>query len=228
MKFIKYLLLVFIVQCKLSESYSQEMKVVRDFRAIGEVEVIKSVYKKWEISLGTKLLLEHNASRFGEFDLDAGISYKLLKFVSLGIGYRWSENRNKFNDFIIKNRLRGDIDLIAKIKRLKADYRISYQNIDDDYFQNNETATSKNILRNRLQLKYNIRKSQIFPFFYVEHYGQLGEKGKYGIKLKSAIGTGYSINKKHEIKTYFRVDRELNKKNPYLYYSVGVGYSYIF
>jgi hypothetical protein len=228
MKVIKFFLLVFLAQSLFCGLYSQEMKVVQDFRAIGEVEITKSVYKKWEINLGTKLIVEHNVSRFGELDLDAGVSYKLLKFVSLGIGYRWSENRNKFNDFIIKNRLSGEIDFIAKIKRLKADYRICYQNIDDEYFQTNETAINKNILRNRLQFKYNIRKSPISPFLYVEHYGQLGEKGNYGIKLKSALGANYSINKKHELKVYYRIDRELNKNMPYLYYSVGVGYSYSF
>jgi hypothetical protein len=228
MKSIKYLVLVLVTQFSLLESYGQKIKVVRDFIIIQEVEAVKSLADKWEFNLGAKLLAEKDASRLGEFDLEAGISFKPIKIISIGLGYRWSESRNKYNDFVIKNRLSGDIEFALKTRRLKTDYRIRYQNIDDDYFQSDVPTKNRNILRNRLQMKYNVRNSRLFPFLSVEYYGQIGEKGKFGIKLKSALGAGYSINKKHSIKAYFKIDRELNAKNPYLFYGLGACYTFNF
>jgi hypothetical protein len=211
-----------------NKSYCQKTKVVQDFIFIPETEIVKSISENWEISLGSKIQLEHNSTQIGEFDLEAGTSYKLFKYISLGLNYRYSESRNKDDEFISKNRIRAEIDANTRIRRFKADYRISFQNIDDDYFQTSDTSISRNILRNRIQLKYNIRKSPISAYTYLEHFGQLSDNNKYGIKVKFALGLNYSINRNHNIKIYYRIDKELNNSIPYVYYYLGFCYEYNF
>jgi hypothetical protein len=228
MHFIKYLLLGFVAQFIISDSYGQKTKTVQDFRIIQEISVIKNFSRKWEVSLGPRLILQHDVTQIGEFDIDAGVNYQVFKYATIGAGYRWSENLNKSDEYIVKHRLRGELDLFAIIIRLKAEYRICYQNIDDDLFLSNDTIISRNVLRNRIQLKYNIRKCPITPFLYVEHFGQINRKDHYGIKFKSSIGLDYSINKRHDLKLYYRVDRELNDKDPYTYYYLGLCYEYNF
>jgi hypothetical protein len=225
---IKYLYLTIIFQLVIFSVFGQKTKVTQDFRLVTELETVKSFFNKLEFGIGTKCWLEKDASQIGEIDIDADINYKPFSFLSVGLGYRWSNSRNKFDDFIKKHRFSGDIGLTAKIERFKIDYRICVQNIDDNIFQEDVNNPALNVLRNRGQLKYNFRNSKLTPFLSVEHYGRLERNVAYGIKVKSEIGTTYNIKKDHQLKAYYRFDRELINENPYSLYSLGLGYLYEF
>jgi hypothetical protein len=208
--------------------YGQKTKVTGDLRLATEVEAEKSFAKNWKIGVGAKTWMEKNISEFGEIDLEGAVDYRPFKFLEAEVGYRWSKNKNKYGNYNTYNRFGGSLDLIKRIEKFRFDYRICYQNIDDENFGNNEDNPSKKILRNRIQVKYNIRKYRLTPFLLAEHYGQLYSNNDYGIKIKAEIGTSFSFNKHHEIEFYFRTDRELNNNYPYLLNSLGLGYRYDF
>jgi hypothetical protein len=212
----------------LPDSFGQKIKVTSDLRLVTELDVEKSIGKDWKIGVGVKSWLEKDISELGEIDLDATIGYQPFKFISTDVGYRWSKKRNKEDDFIAHNRFNLSLDFIAKIERLKIDYRIGYQNIDDENLWEIENNPAKNILRNRIQIRYNIRKSRFTPFIFTEHYGLLYSGDDYGIKIKLEIGTNYTLKKHHELKIYYRVDKELNNDNPFTFYSLGIGYKFQF
>jgi hypothetical protein len=202
----------------------QKTKVTSDFKIIAEIEAAKSLSDKWELQVGVKSWFEKDASQFGELNIDAGIGYQPIKHISIGAGYRWSKNRNKYDDFITSHRFSGEIDIFEKIERFRFDYRICFQNIDDEILQDNENNPSRNILRNRIQLKYNIRNSKLTPFLLAEHYGRLYSDDDYGIKIKSEIGFSYNLKIQQQLKVYYRIDRELNNKNPFVFYNLGICY----
>jgi len=208
-------------------TFGQKTKVTSDFRVAGDIEVIKSLCKKWEVGIGTKCWFEKDASQIGEINLDTDIEYKPMKYIALGLGYRWTKNRNKNDVFISRHRISADIDFIKKIERFRINYRIRFQNVDEDFFQEDETNPARYIIRNCLQIKYNIPNFKITPFVSVEHYGQFGEE-YYGIKIKPEIGAAYSFNKNHQISVYYRIDRELHNEYPFTFYSVGLGYLFEF
>jgi hypothetical protein len=222
----KRLVIIIFIQICLIQVFGQKTKVTRDLRGVTEIEAIKSV-GKFEFIIGAKSWFEKNISQFGEIDLDVGIGYKPFKFLSLDVGYRWSKNRNKYDQFTERHRINGDINFIVKYKRFKIDYRVCYQNIDDNLFQNEMENPSQHIIRNRMQIKYNIRNSKLTPYISIEHYGQLGEK-VYGLKIKPEIGISYPFGKNHELKAYYRIDRELHNELPSTFFSLGLGYLFDF
>ncbi len=207
---------------------AQEVKVIRDFRVNGELGVEKSFLMNWKVDLESCLKLEKNASHIDEIDLGLNVFYSPLKFISLGAGYRLTADQNKNSIYECKHRFSFEVEYLEKIKRLSFEYRLRYQNADDDYFMNNTLNPAKNILRNRLQIKYNIRKSKLSPYMYTELYGQLGTPDPFAITVRSAFGGRYSLDKFGVVKMYFRIDRELNDENPFTLYTVGIGYNFDF
>ncbi len=207
---------------------SQDTKVIRDFRFIGKLGITKELFNSWEIGLGSAIKLEKDASRIDEIDFDLDVHYQPHSIVTLGAGYRYAFNQKKDSTYEQKQRLFGELELNFKWERIKFEYRLRYQNVDDDFFQYTETAPAENILRNRIQIKYNIPKSKLTPYFYSELYGNL-EKGKqFAMKMKFALGVRYSFGKYGKVKLYYRIDRQLNDPYPFIYHSMGVEYGYAF
>lgn len=207
---------------------SQDIKVISDFRLIGKLGVTKQLFDSWEIGIEGAIKLEEDATRIDEIDLDLDVNYQPHSIIVFGVGYRLVANKKKNGSYKQRQRLYGDVQFNFKLKRFKIEYRIRYQNVDDDFFQYNDTSPAENILRNRLQLKYNIRKSKLTPYCYAELYGELGKEKEFPLKMKFALGGRYSFGKYGKIRAYYRIDRELNNKNPFTFYSIGLGYRYKF
>ncbi len=209
-------------------SVAQEMKVISDLRFIGELGIQKSIFNNWRVGAATTLKLEKNISRTDELDFDLNAEYSPYKFIAMGVGYRIAFNQKRDNTFEKKYRFFGELELKQGIKRFKLAYRVRYQNIDDDFFQYEQYQPSKNILRNRIRVSYNIRKSPVEPFVYAELYGLLKINEDFATKIKYALGVKYNLKKYGKIKAYYRIDKELNSFYPCTFYSIGMGYSYDF
>jgi len=208
--------------------FSQDTKVVRDFRFIGKLGITKELFNSWEIGIGSALKLEKDASRIDEIDLDVEVYYQPHPILVLGVGYRYAFNQKKDSTYEQKQRLFGEAELNFKWERFKFEYRLRYQNVDDDFFQYVETAPADHILRNRFKVDYNIPKTKLTPYFYSELYGNLEKGTKFAIKMKFALGLKYSFGKYGNVKLYYRIDRQLNDPYPFIYYSLGIGYNYKF
>jgi hypothetical protein len=223
-------ILIFILICiPLPFLGSQDIKVIRDFRTITEAGIGKEFFNTWKIEAAGCLKLEKNSTRVDEVNLDLKMFYAPLKFVTVGGGYRLTANQNKQDIYERKHRYSLEIELGKKIDCFIVDFRIRYQNMDDEFFRNEiNSVAEKNILRNRLQIKYNIRKNRLTPYVYTELYGQLATDGPFAVSIRSVIGGQYSSGKQGNLKTYLRIDRELNRENPFTYYNLGIGYVYLF
>jgi hypothetical protein len=226
-RLIKISLLILSVLCP-DALISQEVKVVKDFRFNGSAGVSKEFFDVLELGFESTIKLEKNASLIDEIDFDIDLKYSPYKFLTFGIGYRFAENRKNDGQYVIKQRLSSDLELGAKLKRFKFGYRIRYQNIDDDFFLYDEDTPPQHILRNKLEVGYNIRNCRFSPYVYSELYGILDSPDLFALKIKYALGGKYFLGKYGKVKVFYRIIKELNNSEPYTYYNLGVGYYYDF
>lgn len=209
-------------------SDAQELKVIRDFRLFAELRAEKTLFNNWKIALGPTLKLEKDASRIDEFDLDLDVIYELNKIIGIGTGYRFTWHHKSDGTYIPKHRLYCELLFNQKISRFKLDYRVRFQNVDDDYFQAEQFMETRNILRNRLQLKYDFPGIKLSPYIGTELYGIFSQDKEFAFKMKYTLGVKYYFEKWGQIKILYRIDRELNDPDPYTYFHIGIGYSYDF
>lgn len=228
MKFSKKIssVVFFAILCSLA--LAQEYKVISDFRLNTELEIEKSIAERWKLSFETTVKLEKDATLLDEIDFDLYADFKVFKFLNLGAGYRVAVNQKSDRSFALKHRFLADINIDKRIKRFELEYRIRYQNVDDDFFLYQEGNAPSNILRNRFLCRYDIRKSKITPYVFSELYGRLESYQPFPLKIKTGAGIRYNLKKYGLLKLYYRIDRELVVHVPYTYYTLGLGYSYDF
>ena len=224
---IKYLILQLLLFIS-AVLYGQEIKVIKDFRFNGSVGVEKELFDVLEIGFENSIKLEKNASEIDEVDFDLRLKYSPFGFFSFGLGYRLAANHKKSGNYAWDQRFNADLEFAVKLARFRAGYRIRYQNIDDDFFLYDENTPPQHILRNKLEIRYNIRNCKLSPFIYSEFYGNLNETDEFAFRIKYAVGGRYSFGKYGKFKAYYRIIRQLNDLYPYTYYNLGIGYVYDF
>jgi hypothetical protein len=205
---------------------AQDIKIIRDFRTITEIGVKKDFYNYWTVLAESGLKLEKNATRIDEINLDVNLIYSSLNFLQLSAGYRLTADRNRHDIYECKHRYDIEAELKKKINRFVLTYRLRFQNIDDEYFQDEVKGDAKNILRNRIQANYNIKRCRITPFANSELFCQLTSSAPPVVSFRSVLGGSYAFDNHSNVRLYFRIDREMNAEFPYTYYFLGAGYMY--
>jgi hypothetical protein len=217
--------LISLVSCTLA---GQEKKVISDFRFDGSIGVTKEFFDVLEVGFESIIKLEKDASIIDEIDFDLDLKYTPYKFIRLGVGYRIAANHKKDGKYVSNQRVSGDMEFGVKLQRFKIEYRIRYQNIDDDFFLYDQESPPQHIIRNKLELKYNIKNCKLSPFLYYELYGKINSNDKFAFRHKYAFGARYSFGKYGKIKAFYRIIQELNNPNPYIIYNLRLGYVYDF
>jgi hypothetical protein len=214
--------------CLSNVSIAQVVKVVSDFRVQTELGIEKKFLKNWNAGFENTYRWIEDASRLDEIDFDFSLGYKAFRFMNLSAGYRFRIDMKKQEGYNKKHRYNFDVSFRHRFGRFTPTYRIRYQNMDDDYIPFEDINQEKHILRNRLLMNYDIRKSKLTPFIYLEVYGQIEENYPFGMRLKTSFGCKYRFEKAGAVKAAYRIDRELNADNPYTYYNLELGYVYEF
>ena len=104
-------------------------------------------------------------------------------------------------------------------------HRVQYQNIDDEFLGIISGVVKKQIIKNRIRLKYNIKKINISPFVSPELYMGINLLGANLLKFKTIIGIEYYQKKQHQFKLYYRNDQELSQIYPFTYHTLGISYT---
>lgn len=157
----------------------------------------------------------------------AGLDYKVCRYLKLTAGYTYIHQRTqteitKKGNIIPpywqpKHRayfaVTGSYDWKRFTFSLRERYQYTYRTeqyvpkFDDDGVTPKDDelieAKHKHVLRSRLEVEYNIRKSGFSPFVSCELYNSLTE-GFGREKTRWTVGSAYKFNKHHSVNLYYR------------------------
>ena len=226
-----------------------------DFGMLYSIGAEKKLGSKWEIEAGAELRNRNNSRTLDRWELSADASYKILKGLKIGAGYSFLYDNNEekityHSDGSINNwrpnywgaRHRFRVDLTGSVKpnkrwqfQLRERWQYTYrpskttdrydmdnQMWDNDYVRD---AKAKNILRSRLQVKYDIPKSKFEPFANAEMFNAWSIE-----KIRYHIGISYTLKKQHVFEAAYRYqhlygDDNDNEHNRHM---IGLAYKYKF
>lgn len=205
---------------------SQNVKVINDLRSRTTFGVEKELTKRIAIFGEVELGMEQNLQEVGKLHGEAGTSYALFDFLDVDFRYRYTKNRKNYsNEYKYTHTFALAAEADHKIDRFKLYYRIKYQNIDDEINWFSGDAKTRNVLKNRLKVSYNIWGSKLEPFISAELYASMGSGELSATKLKSIIGIEYKIEAVGDAKIYYRNDAELTPYFPYRYHTLGLAFT---
>ena len=157
--------------------------------------------------------------------------------VNLGVSFSYKPNKRW--SFSLKETLQYNHFYSASTEKTEYREKIRYkERFDDDgnwYAYNDTTYTTetfdkvkkaknKLVLRSKLTVEYNIRRSPFNPFLSVDFGQGLNYNAQ---KWKLTAGTGIKLSQKHRLKVFYRFQTENDDEEPNGHH-IGAGYNFEF
>lgn len=210
----------------------------------------KKLIEKCTIGLEVDFYARNNVSEVDRWGGEMSITYKLIRWLNVSAGYKLfyyhnpakttSDTHGLVNKYIpahIAIRHRFNISLVGNVDlgrfnlslRERWQYIYSPEKAVQQYDEDTETwedkalnGKGKNVLRSRLQVKYNIPDCNFQPYANAELYNnwKLTE-------IRYTVGTGYKFDLHHSISLYYRYQRKKNVVEPDMHI-LGIGYKFKF
>lgn len=204
-------------------AFSQDIKVTNDLLTWYGIGLRKEITKAIDFDLEKELRFNQNAGTLYKHLTTSKISYDVFKNIEFGVGIKFNRDKNKENIFEDKYTHLFELKYKHKVERFRLSNRFRYEQDNNKLLK---LAPNKHSLRNRLKLDYKIKQSAFEPYMATELFYQKSTKNAAFEKIRFDLGTNFEINKRNEIKAYYRIERELIQDYPYTYYFFGLFYTH--
>jgi hypothetical protein len=192
------------------------------------VNVEKKITKKLTAALSEELRFNENVSELGTAFTEAGVEYKLVKNLTVGVAYRFIQKRQLDDFYSLRHRGIASLTYKLKAKRIEISIREKYQAQYTDVNSSDDGKVPDVYLRNKLTIKYDSQKKYT-PFVASELFYQLNNPdGNEFDNVRYTAGFEYKFNKLNSADLFYLLNREFNVNNPLTEYIIGISYTYIF
>lgn len=227
MKTIKLILVALLMSTVIPSAIAQNQKNEEESTDLGAsfaFELQKKLSTNLDISLEEELRLATNGSGFERNALTAGAGYSFLnKRMKVGLFYSYIyQYKEKGN----QHRHRYYATLLYKqpLGRFELSWRGRIQGTYQKLKETSKKVNPSYVLRNKLEVTYNIRQSPWEPFLSAETSHSLNKKKDNGLyRVRYLTGASYKINKMNSLSLFLRYDSYYKDEGPDLL-GIGVGY----
>jgi len=203
------------------ESFSQE----KDFGIWYSINAEMELAKKLEIDFWGNLRTFRNASKIEEGFGEAGLTYKILKNLSIGGKYRFTMQLEDDDVYHPRHKWIGDLKANRELGNFEFSGRIRFQRQDKTYFEDKDDEIPDYYTRFRLKTEYKTRSFPVNPFASFETFSRVFETAEKTIeKTRFSLGMEYSIGKKHSVELEYMYQHDTQPKL-YTKSIIGINYS---
>lgn len=209
-------------------TFAQETKVVRDLELWSGVEIEKTLFTDWKVSLRQEARFKKDISELNNIFTQFGLAYQLNKNFSLAGNYRYILNKKSDGDLINQSRYSLNLTYKGKLKHISVYYRLKYQKEVESMRLFNLREPYERYLRHRISVRYtDIKKikpyisAELFQgYAFAEFPGYDQIRFLAGVKISpKEIGSFYLS---------YGLERELYDLLPYTNYILKFKYTYEF
>ncbi len=175
-------------------SIVSKSQVQYDWENWTSIGVKKNFKHNFSWDLGYQIRFDQNISSFKSSYISTGLGYKLNKYVSFDISYRYATNY--YRDL---HRFSTAINLTYKYKKLELNLRNMIQN-EREYFNSTyeNGHTPQNYLRERLQISYTVIKP-IKLYVSAESFFKFSNTNIQMNRIRTIAGADFKIKKLHTL-----------------------------
>ncbi|MCO6501256.1 MAG: DUF2490 domain-containing protein [Vicingus serpentipes] len=196
-----------------------ESQVVSDAKLWTDVSIRKEV-NDFEFSFEEAWRLDENFTHTDKIFTELGAEYKVIKALSLDLGYRFSKE-NKYEDktYLINHRIDFGATYKYKINNIKLAVKTKLQT---------KSAPSDDInptyWRNKLTISTSFREN-FTPYLSYEFFYQFNDQQVIN-RNRLSLGTKYDFNKKSSINLFYTFENRFNTNNLQYNHIWAIGYRY--
>lgn len=188
------------------------------------INVEKKITQQFSAQFTQGIRLNENFSELGTSFSEIGMSYKIIKPLTVGALYRYSKKRKVDDFYSTSHRYGFNVNYKLKIKSFKINFREQFQSEYKDLGTREMSYIPKKHFRSKISISYDLEK-KYSPFVSYELFYKIGD---YIDNVRYKAGIDYEFNKLHTVNAYYMIDKEKNVKNPWTSYIFGFGYNFTF
>ncbi len=199
----RYLLISFFIVLPLA-SFPQE----KDFGIWYSINAELKLVKNLELDLSPNVRTFDNASKIEEAFLDAGLTYKVIKYISVAGSYRITENLEDDNSYHPQHKILFDLKGSLSPGDLSLSGRLRFQRRYKTYIEDEEDEIPDSHVRIRLKAAYDIPSFKFNPYISTELFCPVFKASdRFTDKKRFMLGVEYSLNKKNSFELGYLFQR---------------------
>jgi isopentenyldiphosphate isomerase len=191
--------IILLIIFALSTLLLQAQEVENEFEYRTSVYAQFKPLKKLKVYISPEARFDEDFS-LGEYNMEAGATYKLSSAFSVGANYRFIINPRESKETEYYSRYKFYVTLKQKYGDFTPSVKLSYSNFADDD-KDNEL---NNYLRYKASLEYDIPKSKLTPVVGIEAFHNLNDKEI--SKIRYSAGADYKLFKNNYIGLRYKFD----------------------
>lgn len=157
-----------------------------------------------------------------------GAKYKVSKWFSPSIDYRFLVDKNKYGNYKSSSRINFNANLGHEIERFNLELRLRYQFEFKPSASSEYNADFDQAIRVKPEISYNIKGVKFTPKASAEWFYYPSTGGPYYpgfTKVRCAIGGSYNLPGPHELGVKYQLDKKFHSNNG-LRHVLVLSYSY--
>lgn len=202
----------------------------KDFGSSISAEISKKI-SKVTFALEEEFRLREDLGAVDRFSTALDVSYKPWKYLKIGGAYNLINHNHNTKGWEVRHRYYFYATGSYSINRFNISLRERFQSTKRvGVKETAKRANPKHILRSRLKLEYDIKKSKFEPYLSVELFNLLNDPVENDMdKIRYTAGTSYKLNKRNKLDLFYRYDNFMDEDEDFNgRHVVGIGYSYSF
>jgi hypothetical protein len=165
--------------------------------------------KKLNLEMSVTVRTVNRASDIDEGFGEIGLSWDLLKFLSLAGSYRLTDKLEGDSKYHVRHKWLADLKGNGDIGNFSFSGRLRFQRQDKMYIEKPDDEIPDYYGRIKFKTKYNIKSFPLDPYMSVETFIRMfAASEKRFDKLRISLGTEYKINKKNSVDLAYLFQRD--------------------
>lgn len=197
-------------------SFQGEKKISAKFRACAKVSV----------------RTENYSNSWDKFLVEPSVEYRISKSFKVFANYRYSHVVNNDDHFWFPNhRFIGGFRYDYEWKRLEFRFQNKYQYGVNKDFARYDALETKNHLRDRFQILYNIKNCKVNPYVFAEVYTVLDTEHNLQYRFDTyryQLGASYKLSEDLSVKAFLMYEHEYKNSGWWNNYVGGIDLSFDF
>jgi long-subunit fatty acid transport protein len=212
---------IFILLLLCSTAYGQ----YQDVRLWTSFSIRYNLTKKWRINLEEEARFFNNISRLDKLNTELTLSYQINKLVGGGFLYRLISNANNPENYEFGHRFAAFVDVQKNYSRWTGSLRTTYQKTYPEFLHTSEWYIPEDYIRILAEVSYRLKNGKTEPYTNIEFWYRLSpEKQSFIDQYRFTAGVQYKINKRNRLDLFYRIQQEIQVKDPLTAHIIGIGY----
>ncbi len=200
----------------------------QDARWWTSLSVRYDVNKKWRITLEEEARIFENISRLDKLNSELTVDYKINKILECGILYRLINSPDRIGNLDFNHRFSLFLGVEKKWAGFTWSGKAAFQKTYPRMHRTEDWSLSKDYIRVKAEVSRELKKGKTEPYTNLEFWYRTTAGGQsFTDQYRFTLGIKQKLNKSHRLDFFYKIQQDLQVKNPLTAHIFGIGYRYI-